>query len=96
MTRTEEMQLGLCKSDAGMVCHNNVASQTIKISLTLSLNLQRWDRHFRTQLQHNQQLASRYFSCVKQEILSIYCLHKLYIWAHETKIKPPWLGSGAS
>lgn len=48
MTRTAEMQLGVCKSDAGMVCHNNVASQTIKISLTLSLKLQRWDRHFRT------------------------------------------------
>lgn len=37
MTRIEEMQLGVCISDAAMVCENNVASQTVTISLTTAL-----------------------------------------------------------
>lgn len=36
MARIEEMQLGVCKSDAGMVC-KNAASQTVTTSLTTAL-----------------------------------------------------------
>lgn len=33
MTKIEEMQLQACKSEAGVVCQNNVTSNTISLAL---------------------------------------------------------------